>query len=71
MVKYRLVVKKRVESGKLLPEIEKLECSLKSMQYNFDGENDAAVYEVESSDVIQFEDFVSVNPNVVSFKRIL
>jgi hypothetical protein len=71
MVKYRLVLKKRVDSGKLLPEIEKLDCLLKSMQFNFDGENDAAIYEVDTGQVIQFEDLISVNPNVISFKRIL
>ena len=71
MVKYRLVVKKRTSNEKLLPEIEPLDCLIKSMQYNFDGENDAAVYEVPTEQVIQFEDLVSVNPNVVSFKRIL
>jgi len=71
MVKYRIIVKKRVNNDKLLPEIEKLDCSLKSMQYGFDGENDAAVYEVATDQVIPFEDFISVNPNVISFKRIL
>jgi hypothetical protein len=72
MVKYRLVVKKRTEnSEKLLPEIENLDCGIKSVQFNFDGEHDAATYEVAPADVIQFEDLISVNSNVISFKRIL
>lgn len=71
MVKYRLVIKKRINNDKLLPEIEPLNCFIKSMQYNFDGENDAVVYEIETENIIQFENLISINPNVISFKRIL
>jgi hypothetical protein len=71
MVKYRLVVKKRGNDSKLLPEIEALDCGIKSVQFNFDGEHDAAIYEVAPADVIPFEDLISVNSNVISFKRIL
>jgi hypothetical protein len=72
MVKYRLVVRKRADnSAKLFPEIEALDCGIKSVQFNFDGEHDAAIYEVAPTDVIPFEDLISVNSNVISFKRIL